>query len=352
MPGGVILADPTGRRPSSIIERDGETIDTGACVTAALADHEVAISAHGDGAVRFFRRGAAPAVVQAHQGVVLSMALDRTAGAVLTGGDDGRFLAIAYDGAVTEIAGFASRWVDHVAASPAGGWRACSVGKVVQLWDPAADRVETFEHPSTVGGLAFHPSGNRLAVAHYGGVTVWEKMKRRWKASGFVWAGSHLDVSWSPGGKFLVTSMQENALHGWRVRDKANMRMAGYPSKIRSMDWVGEPPYLVTGGAEQAVCWPFHAKDGPMGREPLCLADGGEQIVTCVRGLPGQNAFVAGFQDGMVLLSQLSTPESYVARGATGSEVTAIAVLPDLSGLLIGEESGRVLWAPFAPAPH
>lgn len=352
MPGGVTRADPTDRQPSSTIERDGETIDTGACVTAAMADHEVAISAHGDGAVRFFRRAAAPAVIQAHQGVVLSMAPDRTAGTVLTGGADGRFLAIDHDGAVTEIAGFAARWVDHVAASRTGGWRACSVGKAVHLWGSAADRVEIFEHPSTVGGLAFHPGGNRLAVAHYGGVTVWEKMKRRWKASGFVWSGSHLGVTWSPGGKFLVTSMQENALHGWRVRDKANMRMAGYPSKIRSMDWVGEPPYLVTGGAEQAVCWPFHAKDGPMGREPLCLADGGEQIVTCVRGLPGQDAFLAGFQDGMVLLSQLSTPESYVARGATGSEVTAIAVLPDLSGLLIGEESGQVLWAPFAPAPH
>ena len=40
------------------------------------------------------------------------------------------------------------------------------------------------------------------------------------------WKGSHIDVTWSPDGRFVVTSMQENALHGWRLRpDKGHMRM-------------------------------------------------------------------------------------------------------------------------------
>ena len=45
------------------------------------------------------------------------------------------------------------------------------------------------------------------------------------------WKGSHLDVIASPDGRFLVTSMQENALHGWRVADSRNMRMTGYPAQ-------------------------------------------------------------------------------------------------------------------------
>ena len=36
----------------------------------------------------------------------------------------------------------------------------------------------------------------------------------------FDWKGSHLDVTFSPDGRFLVTSMQENALHGWKLADK------------------------------------------------------------------------------------------------------------------------------------
>ena len=33
-------------------------------------------------------------------------------------------------------------------------------------------------HP-TIGGLAFDAKGRRFAVAHYGGVTIWEKHKSR-----------------------------------------------------------------------------------------------------------------------------------------------------------------------------
>ena len=35
---------------------------------------------------------------------------------IITGGDDGRFLQISFDGKVKEIANFNSKWVDCVAA--------------------------------------------------------------------------------------------------------------------------------------------------------------------------------------------------------------------------------------------
>ena len=108
-----------------------------------------------------------------------------------------------------------------------------------------------------MGGLAFGAKGQRLAVAHYGGVTLWERGKRRWKSSIFAWKGFHGAVTFSPDGKYLVTAMQENALHGWRLRDKGNLAMAGYPAKIKSFTWVGDTPYLATSGADEAICWPF-----------------------------------------------------------------------------------------------
>lgn len=79
-------------------------------------------------------------------------------------------------------------------------------------------KVHALDHPSTVGGLAFDAKGQRLAVAHYGGVTVWAKEKRGWKSAALKWAGSHTGVTFSPDGRFLLSSMQENALHGWRLR--------------------------------------------------------------------------------------------------------------------------------------
>ena len=45
------------------------------------------------------------------------------------------------------------------------------------------------------------------------------------------WKGSHLDVTFSPDGRFLVTAMQEPTLHGWRLVDSKHMRMSGYAAR-------------------------------------------------------------------------------------------------------------------------
>src|SRR5438270_75945 len=81
-------------------------------------------------------------------------------------------------------------------------------------------------------------------------------------------AQRHLDATGSPDGRFIVTSMQENALHGWRLVDSRNMRMTGYPGKTRSMSWSSEGHWLATSGADACVVWPFKDKDGPMGKPP------------------------------------------------------------------------------------
>src|SRR5690606_11583252 len=104
-----------------------------------------------------------------------------------------------------------------------------AVGKTVELLDRDGAVAQTLEHESTVAGLTFDPSGQRLAVAHYGGVSLWIAWRGGWRRTPLNWAGSHIAVTWSPSGKFIVSSMQENALHGWRLADKKDLRMSGYP---------------------------------------------------------------------------------------------------------------------------
>ena len=180
-------------------------------------------------------------------------------------------------------------------------------------------------------------------MAHCGGATIWGRGERRWKSTKLAWTGSHIGVIWSPNGKSVVTVMQENALYGWRLRNKADMRMSGYPAKPRALDWVGNAPHLATSGADQAICWPSHFKDGPMGQAPLCVAHGGKQLATMVRGLPALPAVLVGFQDGTVLMSELNeAAEASVLRGTTGSEVTAIAVTRSLSHVLVGDPAQHI----------
>ena len=326
------------------LERQGLTLETGAPVTAAFPTRGGVAAGFGDGVVRFFEPDAPPVVVKAHGGAVLTLVADPASDGVLTGGDDGRFLRVSPDGTVEELATFGTRWVDCVAAAP--GYIACSSGHTAHVWRIGDTNAQAFEHPSTVGGLAFDAKARRLAVAHYGGATVWERGERRWKSSTLLWKGSHGTLAFSPDGKYLVTAMQENALHGWRLRNKADMRMSGYPAKVKSFAWVGAAPYLATSGADEAICWPFDGKDGPMGRAPATCAYGGKQLCTAVTGLVGHNGVIAGFADGSVLAGRVSVEndaEDFVVKGSSGTPISALAITPD-AWLFVGDEAGRVLW--------
>ena len=335
---------PPGYRKTSLEER-ALKFDSGAPVTGAVAIGDAIASTFGDGTVRFFDPSEdAPAEVHAHNGVILCCAADRKH--LLTGGDDGQFLRIAPDGTVDELANFGSKWVDCVAAS--NGLAACSSGRVAYIWTSGRSEAAELEHSSTVGGLAFDAKGSRLAVAHYGGVTVWEQKKHRWKKSKLFWQGSHGAITFSPDGKFIVTAMQENALHGWRLRGKIDLAMTGYPSKAKSFAWAGKTPYLATSGGYEAICWPFDGPQGPMERPPLCVAQHGDNLATCVEAFPLLNAVFVGFQDGAVLVSELEDSKDVMAlRGPTGIEVTAIAINQPQSHLLVGDAKGHLLWAPL-----
>src|SRR5438105_13359946 len=137
-----------------------------------------------------------------------------------TGGDDGRVVAVSADGAITEIADENGKWIDALAARDDGSI-AWSSSKNVRSRDPAGG-IKTFIAPSSVRGLAFMPKGYRIAIAHYGGATLWFPNAAA-PPDVFKWKGSHLSIAASPNGRFLATAMQENALHAWRIADQKDM---------------------------------------------------------------------------------------------------------------------------------
>lgn len=316
-------------------------VETGAHPVAAAAQGATVAVAGAEGEVVLF--GAeSPRTVAVHDGGALALCAD-PAGGFLSGGDDGRLVALSPDGALETVAEFPGKWVDHVAA--ARGLRAAAVGKTVHVWREGLARADVLEHPSTVGGLAFDAKGRRLAVAHYGGVTLWEPAKRGWKSSRLVWKGSHVGVTVSPDGRFVITKMQEPALHGWRLRDKADMRMAGYPRRVASLAWVGDGTLLATSGADAAICWPCDGPNGPMGRPPVMVGERPGVRVAAVCALPGTPFLVAGFEDGLVLAAETTdgAPGRLVSEG-NGAAVAVLAATETASHLLTGDTNGRLLW--------
>ncbi|MBV8474760.1 MAG: WD40 repeat domain-containing protein, partial [Hyphomicrobiales bacterium] len=119
---------------------------------------------------------------------------------LVTGGDDGRVVVTASDGSVQQIADEKGRWIDALATR--GEAIAWAAGRNVSARDDAG-AVKTVTAPSTVRGLAFLPKGYRLALAHYNGVTLWFPNVAG-EPAGLDWKGSHLDVTASLDGRFVV----------------------------------------------------------------------------------------------------------------------------------------------------
>ncbi|MEN3931133.1 WD40 repeat domain-containing protein [Microvirga sp. W0021] len=241
---------------------------------------------------------------------------------LLTGGDDGRIVSCDTSGNIKEVALKQGRWIDAVAAKADGSF-AYSSGKDVFAND-GKGKEKTLSVPSSARGLAFAPKGHRLAISHYNGVTLWFP-NIEGTPDILEWKGSHLDVVWSPDGRFVVTSMQESALHGWRLQDKNHMRMTGYPSKTRSFSWSSDGKWLATSGADAAIVWPFDSKDGPMGKQPRECGVRPARV-SCVSFHPRALVLAVGYEDGCILLVRFTDASELLVRAETkGSAVTALA---------------------------
>ena len=311
-------------------------LDPGGFVVAAAFLRGQPAFASGDGAVLLLT-DAGQRRIPVHD-VGLLVACRTLEGDALLGGDDGTVRRLGADGSVETLAEVPRKWIDMLAAGP---HRSVAYGAGRSAFVRQSDgSVKDFSQPRAVGGLAFAPKGLRLAIARYDGATL-QFVNTAAAPQHLDWKGAHKDVTFSPDGKYLVTTMQENALHGWRLSDGQDMRMTGYPGKIRSMSWSAKGRYLATSGANAAIVWPFFGKSGPMGQQPLQLGTRGDQIVTRVACHPHEEVVAIGYQDGLVLMSRFSDSEEVLLRRPGEGPVSALAWNDEGNQLAFGTEAGE-----------
>ena len=323
--------------PAPSLTQHVTSLDAGANVTGAAWLGDTAAFALGDGAVLLARDGATHQAAAHPDGAILVAASDGER--LVTGGDDGRIAITGPDGSTRTLAETKGAWIDALALHP-GGAMAWSAGRRVTARDDKG-RDKSFDAPSTVRGVCFAPKGYRLAASHYNGATLWFPNLDA-KPEFLEWKGSHLDVTWSPDGRFVVTSMQENSLHGWRLQpDRGHMRMAGYPAKTRSWSWSHDGHWFATSGTDAAIVWPFESKEGPMGKSPREC--GARPVkVSRVAFHPKAPVLAIGYEDGMVLLVRFAdASELLVRRTVPESGITALAWDKAGRRLAFGAEDGQ-----------
>ena len=289
-----------------------------------------------DGTILFAGIGEEKRVAAHPDAAILVVACDGKR--IVTGGDDGRVVATDAEGRTTEIAHEKGKWIDALTLRDDGAL-AWSAGKTVFARDAKGD-MKKVDAPSAVRGLCFLPKGYRIAISHYNGASLWFPNTAA-KPEFLEWKGSHLDITASSDGRFLVTSMQENMLHGWRLADGKHMRMSGYPAKTRSLSWSHDGKWLATSGADACVVWPFETKDGPMGRGPRECGVRPKRV-SRVAFHPGQLVLAIGYEDGWILLCRLTDASEIFVRGERDSSDAVTALAWDAQGrrLAFGTRDG------------
>lgn len=347
---------------SSLVERQGWTGDLDATVVGCTWVGNLLAVTDGEGRISWIDpRAPALEPRTEHDGAILSAVATERGTALITGGDDGRVVRHLPESGSRDLLHVTGRWIEHLALSSALGLGVAAAGKEAIVFDVESGvERRRFAQPSTIGGLAIDPKGRRVAAAHYGGVTQWWLGIEGGNPRQLEWQGSHLAVTWSPTGRFIVTSMQEPALHGWRLDDGADMRMSGYVTKTRAFSWSVKGRWLATGGAVQAVCWPFSGGSGPMGKHPLqrgehgllvassntsATGSGGETadgLVTQVVFHPKEDVLATGYSDGCVELIRLADGSCIGAVPPNGEPITVLAWDHAGSFLASGGDGGRV----------
>jgi WD40 repeat protein len=278
---------------------------------------------------------ARPVRAACHQGSCLALAAHPRGGFV-SGGDDGRVVHIPRTAPPAVLSHLPGQWINALACHGEGGM-AHAHGRTVHRRAAGIDT--SIELPAPATALAFSPDGGMLAASHSGGVTLWP-------ASGaprlLVWHGYHRALCWSPDGRYLVTALQENALHGWRVSDGKDMEMGGYGTQALSLSFAHDGRYLATSGDARPVCWGFD----PPGKSPQPTQCGmaSKTPVTVLACHPRQSLIAVGYHNGAVLLCRPGSDEVIFVKGSGEGAVNALAWSGDGQRLAFGTQGGLCGW--------
>ncbi|MDA4847198.1 WD40 repeat domain-containing protein [Hoeflea poritis] len=304
----------------------------GHCVAANFIG-AVPFFALADGSLHWLDHGGKSADI--HDGL-LCATRDWQGRSLLTGGEDGKIVRTTSDGGSEILADNAGKWINCIAAGPQDAV-AFSTGRST-IVRKADGTLSEFQEERTVEGLAFAPKGLRIAATRYNGVSLhWAGIQA--PAVDLDWKGAHTQVIFSPDGNYVVSSMQENALHGWRLSDGKHMRMSGYPSKVKSLSWSARGKWLASSGAPAAVVWPFSGKDGPMGKAPLQLGKR-DEAVTCVACHPTDDVVAIGYGDGTILAASFPEGKEATLRRSGKGAVSSMQWNDKGVQLAFGTESG------------
>jgi WD40 repeat protein len=235
-----------------------------------------------------------------------------------------------------------AKWAERVAWSADGSLLASAAGKIVRIWNAGSGELirENAGHASTVADIAWHPRKNELAVAAYGGVTIYDPANSE-PVKLWPYKGSPLKLSWSPSGLMLAHGNQDSSVHFRYAETDEELHMSGYIRKVRELSWDFKGRYLVTGGGPGACIWDC-AGNGPAGTTPKILE--GQSAFTSAVAWQNRGFLIAtGDASGRFCVWQPVNRTPLIGAGTfSDTEISGVAWSPDDKLLAVGSGAGAL----------
>ncbi len=276
------------------------------------------------------------------EGAVLALCPDCHAHGFLCGADDGVVYHVHAEDGSHEVARLERSWPDQLVAH-VNGLRAIADGRQVLLLDANGQHDGVLGgHPSTVARMCFDEAGQRLAVSHYNGVSLWALDGQGNEPKRLFHRGSHLNLNWSRNQRYVVTATQENTLHAWDLVSGQDASLGPCINKIKSLCWSADGMWLLASGADTVSAWQF--VDGQLPpAAPRMLGRYSEGLIGQVCAHPDLALTAAGYNDGSLdLVSLAPRPQRHCLADPSDSAVTALTWSPDGTHLLGGHADGRL----------
>ncbi len=302
---------------------------------------------------------------RAHEEGLLALIWSPSGDRLATAGQDGVVRVWHHDGHLLATLTQQTAWIHALAWSSDGGWLAVGSGRYLELWDLRATEAVCVArkgpHASTISDITWLPAKAGVAVAAYGGVTIWpspESGSIGSQLKGLLFAsdgeasrhlpfkGSLLKLAVSPDGRFYATGNQDGTVHLWYATSGQDLEMDGYATKVRELAWDPRSRFIATGGSEDVTIWDMRGR-GPAGSKPLVL-EGHEAFVTALDCQPVGDLLASCGRDGRVCFWRPMRGPDLRGRELQGmlklgEPAVGVSWRPDGKQLVAAGQDGRLL---------
>jgi WD40 repeat protein len=252
---------------------------------------------------------------------------------VTPGGERTPFAKSALDGPITRI--------DH--AIETSRVAAATGGNRVALISPGASEPFALDHGSAACVLRFSPDGDVLAIASEIALTLWAVGDVADKTAEISIGGKPLAMAWSPGRSRLAIGFESGGVGVFHPGDGHLITLPDYPSPVRALAWSPEGDILATSGAFRIIAWPMgDIKMNGASPTPTSLETGKPSLVTieAIAAHPTRPLVAAGYENGMVIITELGKQDELVIKTEGQGAVSSIAWSKDGGYLALGSNRG------------